>query len=681
MNSAEFMEAYFALAKVGAVVVPLNWRLVPDELEFILKDSGTRRLIYGEEFVDTVAELHARGDKTDIGQWLQVAGGGAGPLRRQLRGVSRPAAHRASRKSPPVTTTCCTSCTPPAPPGLPKGVVHTHHTALWAVLTIAATAEYVEADRYLAALPMFHVGALTPLAVNVYKGATSVVMRSFEPNLAWQLIERERITTGLMVPAMLNFMLQADAFRRCDYSSLRWIMTGAAPVPVALTEKYSDLGIGVLQVYGLTESCGPACVMDSENALRKPGSTGKAFFHTEVRIVDEQGNACPPGEAGEVVVRGAHNMREYWNRPEATAETLKNGWLHTGDVAIMDEEGFVFIQDRIKDMIISGGENVYPAEVEGVLASHPKIVEAAVIGQAQREVGRVAAGHRGAQGRSPDRGRGHGALPRQAGRLQAPPGGGVRRPDPAQPQRQDPEAGAAGAVPRPGGGLTRHVNMKIEELAERLGPFCQAEYDDPAARVFDVVAMPGHAGFAYGFRVESGGRVESWFIRLPPPNVNWRGTADVLRQVAVLNALDGTAVPHCSVKWSGDDLSGSAAPTSWCPGSKATCCASAKGEWGSTLSDAQLHDLGREVMTALANVHKVDPAKASYLGEAVPFEEDVTRWDRFYERAADPERLRDARRCARSCWTRCPRTRRWASFTATSRPRICSAARTAISRP
>lgn len=387
MNSAEFMEAYFALAKVGAVVVPLNWRLVPDELEFILKDSGTRRLIYDEAFVDTVADLHARGDKTDVGQWLQVAG-------------DREAAHFAvgyerfrdgGADDEPEVSACdddmlyimYTSGTT----GLPKGVVHTHHTALWAVLTIAATAEYVDGDRYLAALPMFHVGALTPLAVNVYRGATSVVMRSFDPNLAWELIEREKITTGLMVPAMLNFMLQAPAFKRCDYGTVRWIMTGAAPVPVALTEKYDQLGIGVLQVYGLTESCGPACVMDSANALRKPGSTGKAFFHTEVRIVDEQGRPCPVGEAGEVVVRGAHNMREYWNRPEATAETLRDGWLHTGDVAVMDEEGFVFIQDRIKDMIISGGENVYPAEIEGVLMSHPQIVEAAVIGQASEKWG------------------------------------------------------------------------------------------------------------------------------------------------------------------------------------------------------------------------------------------------------------------------------------------------------
>jgi acyl-CoA synthetase (AMP-forming)/AMP-acid ligase II len=374
------MEAYFALAKVGAVVVPLNWRLVADELEFILKDSGTRRLIFGDEFLDTVAELHGRGDRTDVTQWLQVAGprelayfAEAYETFRDAGSETEPEAVGADDDMLYIMYTSGTT-------GLPKGVVHTHGSAIWGILTIAATADYQEGDRYLAALPMFHVGALTPLAVNVYRGATSVVMRSFEPTLAWQLIEREAVTTGLVVPAMLNFMLQAGGPERFDCATLRWLMTGAAPVPVALICKYADLGITILQVYGLTESCGPACVMDAGNALAKPGSTGRSFFHTEVRVVRDNGEPCGPGEAGEVVVRGQHNMREYWHRPDATAETLKDGWLYTGDVSVMDEEGFVFIQDRIKDMIISGGENVYPAEVESVLMSHPKVVEAAVIG-------------------------------------------------------------------------------------------------------------------------------------------------------------------------------------------------------------------------------------------------------------------------------------------------------------
>ena len=381
MNSREFMEAYYALAKVGAVVVPLNWRLVADELEFILKDSGTTRLIFDDEFVDTVADLHSRGDKTDIKQWLQVE---------KDQGVahfaeSYTAFRDAASDVEPDVTACdedmlyimYTSGTT----GLPKGVVHTHNSSIWGLISIGATTEYHDKDRYLACLPMFHVGALTPLAVNVWRGATSVVMRSFDPVRAWELIQEEKITTGLAVPAMLNFMLQVP-YEQYDYSSVRWIMTGAAPVPVALTQKYHDMGIGVQQVYGLTETCGPACLMDADNALKKPASTGRAFFHTEVKIVADDGQECPPNEAGEVWVKGKHIMREYWNRPDATAETIVDGgWLRTGDVAVMDEQGFVSIQDRIKDMIISGGENVYPAEIEGVLASHPGIAEAAVIGQ------------------------------------------------------------------------------------------------------------------------------------------------------------------------------------------------------------------------------------------------------------------------------------------------------------
>lgn len=381
MNSREFMEAYYALAKIGAVVVPLNWRLVADELEFILKDSGTERLIFGEEFLETVTELHSRGDKTDIRQWLQVEG------EQDLAYFAQ--SYQAFRDTAPDTEPeiggqdddmlyiMYTSGTT----GLPKGVVHTHNSAIWGLMTIGATAEYQANDRYLACLPMFHVGALTPLAVNVWRGASNIVMRSFDPVRAWELIQEEKITIGLAVPAMLNFMLQVPT-EQYDFSSLRWMMTGAAPVPVALTLAYHEMGIGIQQVYGLTETCGPGCLMDAENAIRKPESTGRAFFHTEVRIVDEAGEDCPPGVAGEVWVKGKHIMREYWNRPDATAETLvEGGWLRTGDVATMDTEGFVSIQDRIKDMIISGGENVYPAEIEGVLASHPGIVEAAVIGQ------------------------------------------------------------------------------------------------------------------------------------------------------------------------------------------------------------------------------------------------------------------------------------------------------------
>ena len=151
-------------------------------------------------------------------------------------------------------------------------------------------------------------------------------------------------------------------------------------MPKALIEHYATLGIEVHQVYGLTETCGPACLTTPEDALRKAGSTGKAFFHTDVIIARPDGTQCGVDEPGEVLVRGGHIMTGYWNRPDATAETLKNGWLHTGDVATYDDEGFIYIQDRIKDMIISGGENIYPAEIENVILSHPGVADVSVIG-------------------------------------------------------------------------------------------------------------------------------------------------------------------------------------------------------------------------------------------------------------------------------------------------------------
>ena len=184
--------------------------------------------------------------------------------------------------------------------------------------------------------------------------------------------------------------------------------------------------------------------------------------------------------------------------------------------------------------------------------------------------------------------------------------------------------------------------MELPELEQRLLPFVRSKYGDPEATVFDVHKMPGHAGFAYGFSVSSGGGEESWFLRLPPPNVQWRGTADVLRQVEVLNALDGTDVPHCSVRWSGgegEELTWFERPYFVVPKLEGDVLRLGPGEWGAALPKTTLHDLGREVMTALAGIHRLDWHQVPYLGDPVPFDEDVTRWDRLVERAADPERL------------------------------------------
>ena len=386
-NSAEFLESFYAVAKIGAVNVPLNWRLVADELEFILKDSGATALLYSEEFAPLAAELQRRDSKTDIRAWVQIGGqapafasgydfwmGSAAAIEPALAGFDDD-----------LLFIMYTSGTT----GLPKGVMHSHNTVLWSMLTLSATADVRYGDRYLLALPMFHVGALTPVMANIYLGITTVILKTFDAKQAWELIRDEKITSTLMVPAMLQLMQATHDKAAHDCSTLRWCMSGAAPVPVTLIQAYTAMGIEVPQVYGLTESCGPGCMILGEDAVKRAGSTGRAYFHTDVRVVDAKGQECAPGESGEVLLRGRHNMVGYWNRPDDTAQTLRDGWLHTGDIGTMDEEGFVTIRDRIKDMLISGGENVYPAEIENLLLSHPGVIDAAVVGLPSPKWGEV----------------------------------------------------------------------------------------------------------------------------------------------------------------------------------------------------------------------------------------------------------------------------------------------------
>ncbi len=387
MNGAEYIESYFALGRIGAVMVPLNWRLVPDELEFIIGDAGATVLLFDGEFDETVSALHAR--ETPIRDWVRV--GGEGPEFSQDYDTLQAAA---SGEFPE-----CEACDDDnlfimytsGTTGLPKGVVHSHATMIASSTTILMTAEIRLDDSYLQILPLFHVGALAPLTAVIHRGGTIVIMRAFDPGQIFPIIEREKIDCMLAVPAMLNFMLAVDNHGDHDISTLRWIQSGAAPVPVSLIERYGEIGIQIHQVYGMTETGGPACLISAEDSLRKAGSTGPAFFHTDVRVVDESGEPVAPGGIGEVLIRGAHIMKEYWNRPDATAETIRDGWLHSGDMATIDADGFVYIQDRKKDMIISGGENVYPAEVENTLSAHPEIADIAVIGQPSDRWGESAA--------------------------------------------------------------------------------------------------------------------------------------------------------------------------------------------------------------------------------------------------------------------------------------------------
>jgi O-succinylbenzoate-CoA ligase len=390
LNGAEYIELFFALAKLGAICVPLNVRLAPDELAYMLKDSGATVLVYGPEFPKMAAALRAKGtDAGSIAHWVQIDGGDGTDSFAVSYETLRAAAHDSEPDLAGFEDDALFIMYTSGTTGLPKGAVQTHNSVLWAAITMAATAELRKDDRFFIPLPLFHVGALMPAIMSIYFGNAIVTMRAFDPMECRRIMEAEKVTNTLMVPTVLLVMLQVFAKAPADLSSLRWVLVAGAPVPLSLLQACDAQNLHVEQLYGLTEACGPGCVLMSADVARKVGSAGKPFLFSEARVVDPDGKDCAPGVPGELIIKGRNVMREYWNLPEATAETLRDGWLHTGDVATMDDEGFFYIVDRIKDMIISGGENIYPAEVEKVLAGLPGVSQVAVIGKSDEKWGEV----------------------------------------------------------------------------------------------------------------------------------------------------------------------------------------------------------------------------------------------------------------------------------------------------
>ena len=266
--------------------------------------------------------------------------------------------------------------------GRPKGAMLTHGNLLWNNVSSGFDISMHTEDITLVAAPLFHIGGLNVTMLSALQhGARIVLHRGFDPARAIEDIARYACTTMFGAPAMFLFMAQQPEFASTDISSLRMLIVGAAPVPKSLLDIYGKRGVALNQGYGLTETAPFVSFLTSEFLESKMGSAGKANIMGEVKIADAEGNTVAPGEVGEILYRGANVMKGYWNRPEATAEAIDaEGWFHTGDAGYLDEDGFLFISDRVKDMVISGGENVYPAEVEGVLFEHESIREVAVIG-------------------------------------------------------------------------------------------------------------------------------------------------------------------------------------------------------------------------------------------------------------------------------------------------------------
>ena len=359
-NSPEHVALFFACAKAGAILHPISWRLAPAEVAFQLDDAGSDVFLVEDgyrELGDAALALASVAPRAQVSDFSAASGApedGDGLLLIYTSGTT----------------------------GKPKGALLTHANCFWTNLSFDLATGIGGDDVILACLPQFHCGGwnVQPLLA-WWKGAKVILERQFDAGRAVRLIEEKRVTTMMGVPANYLFMAQDPAFATADLSSLRRAVVGGAPMPVPLIEAWRDRGVEIVQGYGLTEAAPNVLCLPPEDAMRKIGSAGKPYPYVDVEV----------GEGNELLVRGPNVFPGYWRNPDATEAALAGGWLHTGDVVERDDEGYFFIKGRLKEMFISGGENVYPAEVESVLHEHPHVRDAAVVGVPDETWGEVGA--------------------------------------------------------------------------------------------------------------------------------------------------------------------------------------------------------------------------------------------------------------------------------------------------
>ncbi|OGP59543.1 MAG: hypothetical protein A2V67_06220 [Deltaproteobacteria bacterium RBG_13_61_14] len=383
-NSHRFMEFYYACARAGIVAVPLNWRLSDNELKYILDHSETIALMAGAEYLDTAKRLRPKLAK--VRHYISLDGPAEDMKNyEELLSQSSSKPHQGPRDENAVFILMYTGGTT----GLPKGVMLSNRNIMTAALGCLLGMGITKADSTLMILPLFHI-AFWPVIVVHYMGTKAVLSKKFDLGFVLETIQRERCTHMNMVPTIAAFLLIFPDLDKYDLSSLRALTYAGSPMPfellMKLKEKFPNLDLG--QGYGLTEAAPTVALLDqhdhqrteTDQDRRRLASAGRECLVTEVRVVNEKGETVKPGEVGEITARGANIMLGYWKNPELTAEVLRGGWLHTGDLATVDEDGYIYIVDRKHDMIISGGENVYPREVEEVIFKHPAVLECAVVG-------------------------------------------------------------------------------------------------------------------------------------------------------------------------------------------------------------------------------------------------------------------------------------------------------------
>jgi acyl-CoA synthetase (AMP-forming)/AMP-acid ligase II len=377
-NCHQFVEAYYAVMKIGGVLVSLNGRLIGDELQYIINHSDAGFLIFGQDFIQTVDSIRAAIPNADkfitVGQNIPEWSSGYEEI-----------LEKGSEKEPDIDIDeyddACILYTS-GTTGRPKGALTTHRNIFLNAVNQIVDWDLKPDDIDLLPIPLFHAGGLGFIPRLGLLGNTIVLMESFEPRTFMELIQQEKITRTGIIPTMAKMVFDLPDFDIFDTSSIRSLLTGTMLLPTALrkliTKKFPNAGL--YDTYGQTEATSTISVQKPKDGFRKIGSVGKPFFLTEVMIVDEKDREVPRGEVGEIIMKSPTIMKGYYKDPEATEQAIKGGWLYTGDMGKMDEEGYIYIVDRKKDMIISGGINIYSKEIEDVLYSHTKVAETAVIG-------------------------------------------------------------------------------------------------------------------------------------------------------------------------------------------------------------------------------------------------------------------------------------------------------------
>ncbi|HKJ37579.1 MAG TPA: long-chain fatty acid--CoA ligase [Anaerolineales bacterium] len=386
-NSVSYVDLLFGLGKIGAVLAPLNWRLTSRELTYIVNDCQPKVLIVGPEFVSVLDEM--RGG-INVEHVISLEGAkvpDAEPYEKLIEEASPNAPIQPVINEHDAYCILYTSGTT----GRPKDAILPHRQVLWNAINTVVSWGLSEKDVSPLLTPMFHSGGLFVFLVPLfYAGGRIIMARSFDPDASLKLIVDEKCTVILGVPTLFQVWMNSPQFESIDFSHVHFFISGGAPCPPSLIEAWSkSKGVTMRQGYGLTEVGVNCFSMTDEDALQKIGSVGKPIFHSEIRLVDADDNDVPVGETGELIIKGQHVCAGYWNNEEATRQSLKDGWFHTGDMARMDEEGYFYIAGRYKDMIISGGENIYAAEVEAVFREHEAVADAALIGYPDEKWGEV----------------------------------------------------------------------------------------------------------------------------------------------------------------------------------------------------------------------------------------------------------------------------------------------------